>query len=68
MKDKRRLDSEHSPETFFKQLYYNSEGLLYYNSVGTFAVANSWALGQKCQISYSKEVIENKCVYLACEY
>jgi hypothetical protein len=67
MKDKRGLDGKHSPETSFKQPHYNGEGLLYYDSVGTFAAANSWAPGQECQISYSKEVIENKCVYLACK-
>jgi hypothetical protein len=41
--------------------------LLRYDSVGTFAAANSWALGQECQISHSEEVIKNKCVYLVCE-
>jgi hypothetical protein len=68
MKDKKGLDSKHFFKTFFGQPHYNSKGLLRYNSVGTFIVANSWALGQECQIFYSKEVIKNKCVYLACEY
>jgi hypothetical protein len=67
MKNKGGLDGEHFPKTFFEQLHYNGEGLLRYNSVGTFATANSWALGQECQISHGEEVIENECVYLACE-
>jgi hypothetical protein len=67
MKNKEGLDSKHSFKTFFKQPHYNGKGLLRYNSVGTFATANSWALGQECQISYSEKVIKNKCVYLACE-
>jgi hypothetical protein len=65
MKDKEGLNNKHSLKTFFRQPHYNNKGLLRYNSIGTFAAANSWALGQKCQISYSKEVIKNKCVYLA---
>jgi hypothetical protein len=67
IKDKGGLNGKHSPETFFRQPHYNGEGLLRYDSIGTFAAANSWALGQECQISHSKEVIKNKCVYLACE-
>jgi hypothetical protein len=41
MKDKEGLNSEHSLKTFFKQSHYNSEGLLRYNSISTFAAANS---------------------------
>jgi hypothetical protein len=65
IKDKEGLDGEHSPKISFGQSHYNSEGLLRYNNVGMFAVANSWAPGQECQISHNKEVIENECVYLA---
>jgi hypothetical protein len=65
MKDKGRLDGKHSPKTSFKQPHYDNKGLLRYNNISTFAAANSWALGQECQISYGKEVIKNKCVYLA---
>jgi transposase InsO family protein len=66
MKDKGGLDGEHSPETSFGQPHHDGEGLLRYDSVGTFAAANSWAPGQECQISHGEEVIENECVYLAC--
>jgi hypothetical protein len=66
IKDKEGLNDEHSSETFFGQSHYNGEGLLRYDNVGTFAAANSWALGQECQISYGEEVIKNECVYLAC--
>jgi hypothetical protein len=41
IKDKKGLDSEHFPKTFFEQPHYNNKGLLRYNSVGTFAAANS---------------------------
>jgi hypothetical protein len=41
IKDKGGLDGEHSSKTFFEQPHHNSEGLLRYNSIGTFAAANS---------------------------
>jgi hypothetical protein len=41
IKDKRGLDGEHFLKTSFGQPYYNSKGLLCYDSVGTFAAANS---------------------------
>jgi hypothetical protein len=67
IKDKGGLDGKHSSETSFGQPHYDNKGLLCYDSVGTFAAANSWALGQECQISYGEEVIKNECVYLVCE-